>query len=138
MKACCVTTAGSRISGLGYLAAGLVAAMLCQPSLASAADRSASGDIALPVVRGPSLDRPEAPEVSPGGTLVLRGTRPVSPIAGNPNAGQPYPAASGTDAPANGPAGSLNTTPGWDRRFDTGGLDTSAAPSMIGPIGVGR
>jgi hypothetical protein len=138
MKAYCVTTAGSRISGLGYLAAGLLAAMLYQPSLATAADRSASGDIALPVVRGPSLDRPESPEVSPGGTLVLRGTRPVSPSAGNPNAGQPYPAASGTDAPANGPAGSLNTAPGWDRRFDTSGLDTSAAPSMIGPIGVGR
>jgi len=136
MKACCVTTAGSRISGLGYLAAGLLAAMLCQPSLAAAADRSASGDIALPVVRGPSSDQRESPEVSPGGTLVLRGTRPVSPSAGNPNAGQPYPAAS--EAAANGPPGSLNTTPGWDRRFDTGGLDTSAAPSMIGPIGVGR
>ena len=136
MKACCMTIAGSRISGLGYLAAGLLAAMLCQPSLAAAADRSASGDIALPVVRGPSSDRPEAPEVSPGGTLVLRGTRPVSPSAGNPNAGRPYPAAS--EAAANGPAGPLDTAPGWDRRFDTGGLDTSAAPSMIGPLGVGR
>jgi hypothetical protein len=120
---------------LGYLTAGL-AAMLSQPFLASAADRSASGDIALPVVRGPSLDRRELPEMSPGGTLVLRGTRPVSPSAGNPNAGQPYPAAS--EVAANGPAGPLNSAPGWDRRFDTGGLDTSAAPSMIGPIGVGR
>jgi len=124
-----------RIARLGYLTAGL-AAMLSQPILASAADRSASGDIALPVVRGPSLDQRESSEVSPGGTLVLRGTRPVSPSAGNPNAGPPYPAAS--EAAANGPAGPLNATPGWDRRFDTGGLDTSAAPSMIGPIGVGR
>jgi len=126
-----------RIARLGYLTAGL-AAMLSQPFLASAADRSASGDIALPVVRGPSLDRRELPEVSPGGTLVLRGTRPVSPSAANPNVGQPYPAASEADAAANGPAGPRNTTPGWDRRFDTVGLDTSAAPSMIGPIGVGR
>jgi len=138
VKASRANNARCRIAGLGYLATGLLAAMLSQPILASAADRSASGDIALAVVRGPSLDQRESSEVSPGGTLVLRGTRPVSPSAGNPNAGQPYPAASGTDAPANGPAGSLNTAPGWDRRFDTGGLDTSAAPSMIGPIGVGR
>jgi hypothetical protein len=136
VKASRANTARCRIAGLGYLTAGLLAAMLCQPSLAAAADRSASGDIALSVVRGPSLDQRESPEMSPGGTLVLRGTRPVSPSASNPNAGQPYPAAS--EATANGPAGPLNATPGWDRRFDTGGLDTSAAPPMIGPIGVGR
>jgi hypothetical protein len=136
VKASRANTARCRIAGLGYLTAGLLSAMLSPPILASAADPSASGDIAFPVVRGPSLDRRESPEVSPGGTLVLRGTRPVSPSAGNPNAGRPYPAAS--EAAANGPAGPLDTTPGWDRRFDTGGLDTSAAPSMIGPIGVGR
>jgi hypothetical protein len=70
--------------------------------------------------------------------VVLRGSRPVSPNAGNPNAGQPYPAASEAAAAAAGPAGPLNAAPGWDRQFDMGGLDTSAAPPMFGPIGVGR
>jgi hypothetical protein len=132
--------AHSRTAGLRYLAAGLLVAMLSQPALASAADRSDRGDITLPVVRSPSLDQRELPEVSPGGTVVLRGTRAANPNAGNPNAGQPYPGGSEADAAAaaNGPAAPLNATPGWDRQFDRGGLDTSAAPPMIGTIGVGR
>jgi hypothetical protein len=118
-------------------------AMLSQPGLASAADRKARGDTALSVVRGPSVDQRELPELSPGGTVVLRGSRPVSPNAGNPNAGnstagQPYPAASEAAAAPAGPAAPLNAAPGWDRQFDMGGLDTSAAPPMFGPIGVGR
>jgi hypothetical protein len=129
--------ARSWITGLGYLAAGLMMAMLSQPGLASAADRKARGDTALSVVRGPSVDQRELPELSPG-TVVLRGSRPVSPNAGNSTAGQPYPAASEAEAAAAGPAGPLNAAPGWDRQFDMGGLDTSAAPPMFGPIGMGR
>jgi hypothetical protein len=94
----------------------------------------------LPVVRGPSVDPRELPELSPGGTVVLRGTRPVSsnPNAGNPNAGPPYPGGSEENAAAaaNRPAGPINAAPGWDRQFDMGGLD--AAPPAIGPIGPGR
>ena len=145
MKASRANTARCRITGLGYLAAGLMVAMLSQPGFASAADRKARGDTALSVVRGPSVDQRELPELSPGGTVVLRGSRSVSPNAGNPNAGnstagQRYPAASEADAAAAaaGPAGPLNAAPGWDRQFDMGGLDTSAAPPMFGPIGVGR
>ena len=140
MKASRAIPARSWITGLGYLAAGLMVAMLSQPGLADAADRKARGDTALSVVRGPSVDQRELPELSPGGTVVLRGSRPVSPNAGNSTAGRPYPAASEAEAAAAaaGPAGPLNAAPGWDRQFDMGGLDTSAAPPMFGPIGVGR
>src|SRR5258707_15231380 len=84
--------------GLGCLAAALLGtAVLCQANLAAAADDS-RGAAVFPVVPGNAVDRP-VPEVAPGGTLVLRGTRPVSPSPTPPNPGGGAP---GIGAEANG------------------------------------
>ena len=69
----------SRISGIARLSAVLLAiALLSQPNVADAADNK-GGDTAIAVVRGPTSDVREMPEVAPGGGVVLRGTRPVNP-----------------------------------------------------------
>jgi hypothetical protein len=122
--------ARSPVSGLAYLAASLMGiAVLCQPSLASAAGRKAGGDTALSAVRGPSFVRRELPEpgLSAGGPVVLRGTRPTRPNAGQPRQGE---AGEGYTAPGNeafqpGPlCGS-----GWDAEYDFSGLNGTYFPA---------
>ena len=122
---------GTRFSlyRLGCLAAGLLSlSMLCQPNLAAAADGKGPGVAVLPVVPGNAVDRPP-PEVAPGGTLVLRGTRPDNANAGNPNSAPPIPGSTPGIArsAADPPPGS-----GWDQRFDYSGLDWGPPGPVIG------
>src|SRR5437762_8295402 len=124
---------GTRFSphGLGCLAAALLGtAVLRQANLAAAADDS-RGAAVFPVVPGNAVDRP-VPEVAPGGTLVLRGTRPVSPSPTPPNPGGGAP---GIGAVANGPAAAAYAAPGWDQRFDYSGLDWGPPGPVIGVVG---
>lgn len=117
--------------GLGRLAAALLGtAVLCQANLAAAADDS-RGAAVFPVVPGNAVDRP-VPEVAPGGTLVLRGTRPVSPSPTPPNPGGGAP---GIGAVVNGPAAAAYSAPGWDQRFDYSGLDWGPPGPVIGVVG---
>jgi hypothetical protein len=117
--------------GLGCLAAALLGtAVLCQANFAAAADDS-RGAAVFPVVPGNAVDRP-VPEVAPGGTLVLRGTRPVSPSPTPPNPGGGTP---GIGAVANGPAAAAYAAPGWDQRFDYSGLDWGPPGPVIGVVG---
>jgi hypothetical protein len=117
--------------GLGCLAAALLGtAVLCQANLAAAADDSRGAPV-FPVVPGNAVDRP-VPEVAPGGTLVLRGTRPVSPSPTPPNPGGGAPS---IGAVANGPAAAAYSAPGWDQRFDYSGLDWGPPGPVIGVVG---
>jgi hypothetical protein len=117
--------------GLGCLAAALLGtAVLCQANFAAAADDN-RGAAVFPVVPGNAVDRP-VPEVAPGGTLVLRGTRPVSPSPTPPNPGGGTP---GIGAVANGPAAATYAAPGWDQRFDYSGLDWGPPGPVIGVVG---
>ena len=120
----------SLITGLGFLTTGLMAiAMLAQTSLAVAAD-SKGGITVLSVARDDPADRPATTEVAPGGTVVMRGTRPVNANTANPNPGQPNPAQGGQGV---GPAaGSVYSGPGWDHRFDYSGLDWAGPFPVIG------
>ena len=120
----------SLITGLGFLTTGLMAiAMLAQTSLAVAAD-SKGGITVLSVVRDDPADRPATTEIAPGGTVVMRGTRPASNTTANPNPGQPNPAG---NTQAGGPAtGSVYSGPGWDHRFDYSGLDWAGPFPVIG------
>jgi hypothetical protein len=141
-----------RLIGPGSLAAALLGiAVLWQPNIAAAADGKSGSLTILPVVvPGDAVDRPR-PEVAPGGTLVLRGTRPVNTNAGNTNAGNtnagntnagnpPNSGGSiqGIGAVTNGPAAAAYAAPGWDQRFDYGGLDWGPPGPVIGVIGTGR
>jgi hypothetical protein len=140
--------------GPGRLAAALLGiAVLWQPNIAAAADGKSGSLTILPVVvPGDAVDHP-VPEVAPGGTLVLRGTRPVNLNAGNLNAGnlntgnanagnanQPNPGGGpqGIGAVTNGPAAAAYAAPGWDQRFDYSGLDWGPPGPVIGVIGTGR
>ena len=100
--------------------------MLGQPNLVAAAD--SNGDAALSVVRGPSSERREMPEVASGGAVVLRGSRPVYPNLALSASGQ------GGGAAGNRAAG-LTANSGWDRDFDIGGLNYSPPYPLIGVIG---
>jgi len=132
-----------RLIGPGCLAATLLGfAVLWHPNIAAAADGKGGGLTVLPVVPGDAVDRP-VPEVAPGGTLILRGTRPVNLNTGNANAGnanQPNPGGGpqGIGPAANGPAAAAYATPGWDQRFDYSGLDWGPPGPVIGVIGTGR
>ena len=119
--------APGRTAALGCLAPGLLGiVMLAQPNLAAAAD--SRGDVALSVVRGPSSERREMPEVASGGAVVLRGTRPVYLNASQSASGQ------GGGAVGNREAG-LAANSGWDRDFDIGGLNYSTPYPLVGVIG---
>jgi hypothetical protein len=131
-----------RLIGPGCLAAALLGiVVLWQPNIAAAADGKSGSLTILPVVvPGDAVDRP-TPEVAPGGTLVLRGTRPVNTNAGNANAGNPPNSGGSTQgigAVANGPAAAAYAAPGWDQRFDYSGLDWGPPGPVIGVIGTGR
>jgi hypothetical protein len=124
---------GTRFSlyGLGCLAAGLLSiTMFCQPNLAAAAGKGGSAAV-FPVIRGDPDDRSTEPEVAPGGTLVLRGTRPVNPAPPNPgDRGQ------GAGAVTYGSAAPVGySAPGWDQRFDYSGLDWGPPGPVIGVVG---
>lgn len=130
-------------NGPGCLAAALLGiAVLWQPEIAVAANGKGGSITVLPVVvPGDAVDR-SLPEVAPGGTLILRGTRPVSTNAGNANAGNanqsnPGGGPLGIGAVTNGPAAAY-PTPGWDQRFDYSGLDWGPPGPGIGVIGMGR
>jgi hypothetical protein len=138
-----------RLIGPGGLAAALLGiAVLWQPNIAAAADGKSGSLTILPVVvPGDAVDRP-TPEVAPGGTLVLRGTRPVNLNTGNLNTGnlntgnanQPNPGGGpqAIGAVTNGPAAAAYAAPGWDQRFDYSGLDWGPPGPVIGVIGTGR
>jgi hypothetical protein len=130
-----------RLIGPGGLAAALLGiAVLWQPNIAAAADGKSGSLTILPVVvPGDAVDRP-TPEVAPGGTLVLRGTRPVNLNTGNlntANANQPNPGGGpqGIGAVTNGPAAAAYAAPGWDQRFDYSGLDWGPPGPVIGVVG---
>src|SRR6185437_15586446 len=113
-------------------------AVLWQPSVAAAADGKGGGFTVLPVVvPGDAVNRP-VPEVAPGGTLILRGTRPVNLYAGNANADANLPnpggGAQGIGAVTNGPAAVAYPAPGWDQRFDYSGLDWGPPGPVLGVI----
>jgi len=123
------------LNGVGCLAAALLGIAVLWPNLAAAADRGGSLTVLPVVVPGDAVDRP-VPEVAPGGTLVLRGTRPINTNNGNPpNAGG---GTQGIGAVANGPAAAAYAAPGWDQRFDYNGLDWGPPGPPIGVIGTGR
>ena len=110
----------SRISGFARLSAVLLGiALLSQPNLADAADGK-GGDTTISVVRGPTSDVREMPEVTPGGGVVLRGTRLVNPSQ------QP--------ADRGGQATNVGFSPrpflgfGWDTGYDFGGLNYVPTP----------
>src|SRR5436309_5264060 len=131
---------GSRFTfnGLGCLAAALLGIAVLWPNPAAAADKGGNLTVLPVVVPGDAVDRP-VPEVAPGGTLVLRGTRPVNAStgnanAGNGNAGNPPQANSGGGMPP--VAGYV--APGWDPRFDYSGLDWGPPGPVLGVIGTGR
>jgi hypothetical protein len=132
-----------RLIGPGCLAAALLGiAVPWEPNIAAAADGKSGSLTILPVVvPGDAVDRPR-PEVAPGGTLVLRGTRPVNTNAGNANAGNANQLTGGgpqgIGAVTNGPAAAAYAAPGWDQRFDYGGLDWGPPGPVIGVIGTGR
>jgi len=126
---------GTRYSlhGLGCFAAVLLGiAVLFQPNLA-AADGKNRGAAIFPV-HGNAVDR-NLPEVAPGGTLVLRGTRPDNPNPAQPNPGE---GAQGGGAEASGPSDWVYSSRGWDERFDYSGLDWAPPGPVIGVLGAGR
>src|SRR3954453_15904068 len=105
-----------RLIGPGGLEAALLGiAVLWQPNVAAAADGKGGTLTILPVMPGDTVDRPR-PEVAPGGTLVLRGTRPISTNAGNANAGNANQLTGGgpqgIGAVTNGPAAAAYAAPG--------------------------
>jgi len=120
----------SSIAGFACLAAAAVAAgVICSPGGAAAADRRAR-TVAASVVRVPSVDRRALPEIAPGGTVVLRGSRPANSNATNtnpaPRATDQFGAGYGSSRPA-----AAVSRPGWDLDFDAGGLDTPLPPTGV-------
>src|SRR3954466_7574380 len=93
-----------RLIGPGCLAAALLGiAVLWQPNIAAAADGKSGSLTILPVVvPGDAVDRP-TPEIAPGGTLVLRGTRPVNLNTGNLNTGNMNTGNANQPNPGGGP-----------------------------------
>jgi hypothetical protein len=121
------------LPGPGCLAASLLAiALLCQPNPAAAADGKGASLTVSPVLRGDVDDRGAEPEVAPGGTLVLRGTRPVNPSPAPPNPGD---RTQGAGVVTNGPAAPVGYAPGWDQRYDYSGLDWGPPGPVIGVVG---
>ena len=143
-----------RIALAGLTALLLGVATFCAPSPADAAHRTARvhnarAALAAPVIRpGPVIvrreivvEREDSPQVAPGGTVVLRGSRSGIP---NTNTGQPTVPALGA-VPAFGAgygssqpvlpvlaaplAAGRRGTPGWDHELDTGGTDYAIAPT---------
>ena len=126
---------GTRLSltGLGCLAAGLLSiTMLCQPNLAAAADGKGASLTVSPVLRGDADDRGTEPEVAPGGTLVLRGTRPVNPAPPPPN---PTDRTQATAVVTNGPTAAVGYSTGWDQRYDYSGLNWGPPGPVMGVVG---
>jgi hypothetical protein len=95
-----------RIILLGVTALGFTATV----SLSAAVDN----DTTLTIVSPGTVEGRVLPETAPGGTVVLRGYH-----SANPEPGQPRPA--GTFG--NAPAAPRSLPAGWDRNFDTTGID---------------
>ena len=111
----------SRISGIARVSAVLLGiALLSQPNLTDAADGK-GGDTTISVVRGPTSDVRQTPEVAPGGGVVLRGNHPLNPRQPAPGQG---------DDPATNVGFSPRTFlgSGWDTRYDLNGLNYLPTP----------
>jgi len=120
------------LPGPGCLAASLLAiALLCQPNPAAAADGKGASLTISPVLRGDADDRGTEPEVAPGGTLVLRGTRAVNP-APPPN---PTDRTQAAAVVTNGPAAPVGYSAGWDQRYDYSGLNWGPPGAVMGVVG---
>ena len=111
----------SRISGIARLSAALLGiVLLSQPNLADAADGKGGDTTTIAVVRGPTSDVREMPEVSSGGGVVLRGNRPVNPSQPARDQG--------------GEATNVGFSPrtflgsGWDTGYDFNGLNYVPTP----------
>ena len=138
--------ARSRIKGWGCLTAVLLGiAGLCDPNFAVAADARGGGDHRVAVDRA---DRTVTPgvrrgivarrsEMPPGGTVVLRGSRPANP-PGNANVEQPTLGVSGEGygSTANRAAGVALPPGGIDLGnmggFDFSGLNPPASAWILG------
>jgi hypothetical protein len=120
------------LPGPGCLAASLLAiALLCHPNPAAAADGKGASLTVSPVLRGDADDRGTEPEVASGGTLVLRGTRPVNP-APPPN---PTDRTQATAVVTNGPTAAVGYSTGWDQRYDYSGLNWGPPGPVMGVVG---
>jgi hypothetical protein len=113
-----------QISGLAAVLLGL--AMLSGQNVADAAAGRGRGDTALAAVHGQSTDGREPAKRPASQTVVLRGTLPT-----RPDAGQPPPGESGEEYAAPGDEtfqpGPLYGS-GWDTRFDYSGLSGTYFP----------
>ena len=104
-------------------AAAIGIATLCGPNNATAADAppaSFSKDsVPAPGSRSVIIEHRALPEVAPGGTIVLRGSRSFGSTIAQPGTGgngQGY-------GSSNAPAGTLPPGAGGDRSLDASGLD---------------
>jgi hypothetical protein len=119
-------------NGVGCLAAVLLGIAVLWPNLAAAADVKGGSLTVSPVLRGDADDRSTEPEVAPGGTLVLRGTRAANPSPAPPNPGD---RTQGTGAVTNGPAAPVGYSTGWDQRYDYSGLNWGPPGPVMGIVG---
>lgn len=75
---------------------------------------TALADVVAPiVVVAPGVPAPPTTEIAPGGTVILRGSGPT------PAAIEPAPERTPINYPSTAPA---TTPPGFDNRFDAGGI----------------
>jgi hypothetical protein len=98
-------------------------ASFCAPAVAADGDAAA----VTILVPGGTAASPAVPETAPGGTVVLRGDHPAIASAGQPALARPR-----NQYQATGYGGSIPVLlprAGWDRRYDTGGIDRSGFAS---------
>lgn len=76
---------------------------------------TALADVVAPIlVVAPGVLAPPTTEITPGGTVILRGSRPSPPAI------EPAPERSPINYPSTAP---VTPPPGFDNRFDAGGID---------------
>ena len=112
----------------GFLSVVLLSVvMLAAPISADAADRKVADDIVGIAVPDAGLPVP-----STSGSVVIRGTRPTPVELASPNVGEtnvPRPTGEFPIGPYSG--GWFNpalTSPGWDSKYDYGGLNPATTP----------
>jgi hypothetical protein len=108
---------GFRLWGLGWLTVLLLGTTA--PGQPAVADNAPQVEVVSP----PTVERRILPETTPAGTVVLRGSRPVEPVAVQP----PLQAiaAGGT------PPGSPFRPEGWDPYYDTTGISHGSDTSGL-------
>jgi hypothetical protein len=88
-----------------------------------------------PQTRSVTVERRALPEVAPGGTVVLRGSRTVSPNAGPPNLGGSGEGYGSSNAPAGAPPAGAGIDPSLDASgFDRTGLNPRSDTIGLEPI----